>query len=183
MRAALLLPVLLAVPLAHGQCAGKSPGDECSDGDPFTVRDVCTAGLQCLGASKCEDVACGDGHALLSDYAAARAACDQACSDQGHCCTKSAGGTCDRLPCTAGCHIAWFSKTADDCEARCAAADARTHGCEGYDWKLSTVEGTSFDSCTGTPKHPLAPNPRVRGLPARVNDAAALVHVCAGLGN
>ena len=48
---------------------------------------------------------------------------------------------------SAGCHIAWFSRDVDGCEARCAAVDSK--GCRGYDWRLKDVKGTTFDTCTG----------------------------------
>jgi len=58
----------------------------------------------------------------LIDYINSRQTCTQACNNAGYCCTKGAGG-CNNVPCTEGCHIAWFSEDLEACKAQCRIAN------------------------------------------------------------
>ena len=57
------------------------------------------------------------------DYIASRQKCQDACIADGYCCTLGNGG-CAKVPCTTGCHIAFFSSTLDECYNQCAAANS-----------------------------------------------------------
>ena len=62
-----------------------------------------------------------------SDYINHRTQCTDKCNAEGYCCTFGSGG-CNYVPCTEGCHIAWFSDSVAACKAECAKAN--TEDCE-----------------------------------------------------
>jgi hypothetical protein len=58
-----------------------------------------------------------------SDYVTSRQKCTNACNLDGYCCTLGNGG-CGKVPCSTGCHLAFFSSDLDECYAQCDAANA-----------------------------------------------------------
>ena len=66
------------------------------------VYDVLIWYIHCIPlnvSGRCDAVVCSGDHARISDYTSARAVCDQACADAGHCCTQTTDGACDKLTC------------------------------------------------------------------------------------
>ena len=57
-------------------------------------------------------------HFSAFKYAEHRDLCTLKCNEDERCCTKDSGGGF-YVPCTIGCHIAWFSQDLDECKAKC----------------------------------------------------------------
>ena len=57
-----------------------------------------------------------------AEYNSYRGQCTDKCNAEGYCCTKGSG-ICNKLPCTEGCHIAFFSDTLTACKAECTRAN------------------------------------------------------------
>ena len=80
------------------------------------------------------------GSFTVSDYTSYREQCNDKCNAAGYCCTKSSG-MCGVVPCSEGCHIAFFSDDLAACKAECAVANdqddhcnytAKSHSLVGY---------------------------------------------------
>ena len=71
-------------------------------------------------------------------YAEHRDLCTLKCNEDELCCTKDSGGAGHRLPCTIGCHIAWFSQDMDECKARCNWERPIDQDCV-WEWHLQEV--------------------------------------------
>jgi len=76
----------------------------------------------------------------LRDLAEDRRACVARCNDAGFCCTNDNGG-CGSLPCAAGCLLAFYSPTEEECVAECEAGNLA--GCE----YLHAASSTIFRTC------------------------------------
>jgi len=93
----------------------------------------------------------------LQQYAADRTLCTQSCNTGGFCCTLGSGG-CNVVPCTTGCHIAWFSASLAACKAQCDVANAapdcsytyRHAEISGAGYNPSWVHGEGVPKCTGS---------------------------------
>jgi hypothetical protein len=75
------------------------------------------------------------------DLRADREACTAACNTAGYCCTTNTGG-CQKLTCTAGCHIAWHTSDEAACVEGCTKGNAA--GCT-----FTASDGTQFQNCAG----------------------------------
>ena len=71
-------------------------------------------------------------------YAEHRDICTLKCNEDELCCTKDSGGAGTRLPCTIGCHIAWFSQDLDECKSRCNWEKPIDQDCV-WEWHLQEV--------------------------------------------
>ena len=76
------------------------------------------------------------------DLADDRTACTAACNTHGYCCTTNSGG-CQKLTCTAGCHIAWHTPTEEACVAECSRGNS-AGTCD-----FTYTDGTQFQNCFG----------------------------------
>jgi hypothetical protein len=81
-----------------------------------TATDSCTNPLEWTKAQNSYSA---------SEYADHRTQCNSKCNAAGHCCTLGVGG-CNHVPCTTGCHIAWFSDDLAACKAECDRANSMT---------------------------------------------------------
>ena len=72
----------------------------------------------------------------LSTYTSDRAQCTAKCNAEGYCCTKDAGG-CYNVPCTTGCHVAWFSDDLSACKSECERANSIAE-CK-YSWRYAEI--------------------------------------------
>jgi len=67
----------------------------------------------------------------INSYKKARTKCTDKCNANGNCCTLGMGG-CQKVPCTTGCHIAFFSPSLNKCKEQCELAN-NNGSCE-YTW-------------------------------------------------
>jgi hypothetical protein len=80
----------------------------------------------------------------LEDYIASRTGCTESCNTNGNCCTLGIGG-CNNVPCTTGCHIAFFTSDVDACKAECAIAnDGAINSCS-YTYRHEEIIGANFN--------------------------------------
>jgi hypothetical protein len=80
----------------------------------------------------------------LEDYIASRTGCTESCNTNGNCCTLGLGG-CNKVPCTTGCHIAFFTSDVDACKAECAIAnDGAINSCS-YTYRHEEIIGANFN--------------------------------------
>jgi len=80
----------------------------------------------------------------LQQYSDARSQCTDACNAAGYCCTLGSG-LCNFVPCTTGCHIAWFSSDLAHCKEECAIAnDGELNSCS-YTWHHELIIDAGFN--------------------------------------
>lgn len=77
----------------------------------------------------------GDDSFSLQRYGEDRAGCTALCNAGGYACTLDSGG-CNAIPCTSGCHVAWFSDDVASCKATCNEGNAAS--CE-WTWHHAEV--------------------------------------------
>ncbi|GMI38455.1 hypothetical protein TeGR_g13725, partial [Tetraparma gracilis] len=98
----------------------------------------------------------GDDSFSLQRYGEDRAGCTALCNAGGYACTLDSGG-CNAIPCTSGCHVAWFSDDVASCKATCN--EGNTASCEwtwhhaevsGLDLSPTWQHGVGIAKCTGS---------------------------------
>ena len=112
-------------------------------------------------------------------YAEHRDMCTLKCNEDDFCCTKDSGGSSNRLPCTIGCHIAWFSQDLDECKARCNWERPNNQDCN-WEWHLQEVwvKGV-FSKPSGnpivTPKENIASSQNLKSQTQKIGKGATIL--------
>ena len=97
--------------------------------------------LLCTGHASAAIGSCPSTFVSTRDLRADRRACTVVCNTAGYCCTKNTGG-CQKLTCSAGCHIAWHTSDEAACVDECEKGN--TAGCT-----FMATDGTQFQNCFG----------------------------------
>jgi len=79
----------------------------------------------------------------LDQYKKYRTKCTDSCNDAGYCCTLGNGG-CNHVPCTTGCHIAFFSENLKKCKKECKRANSDDLSC-AYTWNHAQIAEAGFN--------------------------------------